>query len=148
MVDHSGPDLHQPPDDRIYGRLDALAPKCRISDHVQQVVGKTSDEKPCLIRSKSMAARLVPSECVLSFFYPVLNLSPTIVDRDHLFRFKIRVGNNKSDTRKEFAHMPFYFTDNPSGLIPFVRLVMKLDHLHLDAARLGDDRRGASGEAG
>jgi hypothetical protein len=66
MVDHSGPDLHQPPDDRFYGRLDALAPKCRISDHVQQVVGKTPDQEPCLIGCEATAARLIPPEGILS----------------------------------------------------------------------------------
>ena len=30
--------------------------------------------------------------------------------------------------------MPFYLTDNPSGLIPFLRLVRKLDHPYLNAA--------------
>ncbi len=30
MVDHSGANLYKPPDDRVYGRLDALAPECRI----------------------------------------------------------------------------------------------------------------------
>ena len=74
MIGHSGSNLYKPPDDRVNGRLDALAPKCRISDHAQQVVGKTSVEKPCLIRSKSMAARLVPSECVRSFIYSFLNI--------------------------------------------------------------------------
>jgi hypothetical protein len=29
--------------------------------------------------------------------------------------------------------MPFYLTDNPSGFIPFLRLVMKLDHPYLNA---------------
>jgi hypothetical protein len=29
--------------------------------------------------------------------------------------------------------MPFYFTDNPSGLILFLRLVMKLYHPYLNA---------------
>jgi hypothetical protein len=45
--------------------------------------------------------RLVPSQGVLPLFYPVFNSSPTIVDRDYLFRFKIRVGHNKSDTREK-----------------------------------------------
>ena len=137
MVDHSGPNLYKPPDDRVYGRLDALAPERRIPDHVEQIIGKTSDEKPCLIGCKPMATRLVPSEGVLSLFYPVFNLSPTIVDRNYLVRFKIRVGHNKSDTREEFTHMPFYFTDNPSGLIPALCPVMELDHPHLYAALWG-----------
>ena len=83
MVDHSGSNLYKPPDDRVYGWLDALAPERRIPDHVEQVIGKTSDEKPCLIGCKAMAARLVPSEGVLPLFYPVFDLSPPIVDRDY-----------------------------------------------------------------
>ena len=79
MVDHSGPNFYQPPDNRLYGWLDSLAPECAVPDHVEQVIGKTSDEKSCLIGCKPMAARFVPSECVLSFFYPVLYLSPTII---------------------------------------------------------------------
>ena len=133
MIDHPGPNLYQPPDDRVHGRLDTLAPERYIADHVEQVIGKTSDEKPCLIRSKSMAARLVPSEGVLSLFYPVFNLSTTIVNRNYLVCFKVRVGHNKSDTREELTNMPFYFTDNPSGSVPFLRLVMKLDHPYLNA---------------
>lgn len=34
----------------------------------------------------------------------------------------VGVGHNKSDSREEFAHVPFYFTDNPSELIPAHRL--------------------------
>ena len=30
--------------------------------------------------------------------------------------------------------MPFYLTDYPSGLVPFPRLVIKLDHPNLNAA--------------
>jgi hypothetical protein len=52
-------------------------------------------------------------------------------------RFHVRIGHDESDTREKFAGVPFYFTDNPSGLIPFLRSVMKLDHLHLYAAFWG-----------
>ena len=134
MVDHSGPNLYETPDDRVYRWPDALPPEGRIPDHVEQIIGKTSDEKPCLVRCKSMAARFVPSESVFSFLYPVFDLSPPIVDRDYSFCFKVRVGHNKSDTRKEFTHMPFDLTDNPSGFIPFLRLVMELDHPNLYAS--------------
>src|SRR5208283_4126448 len=98
MVDHPGPNLYNPPDDRVYGRSDALSPESRITDHVEQIVGKTSDQKPCLIRGKPMATRLVPSERVLPFLYPVFDLSPTIVDRDQSLCFHVRVGHDKSDT--------------------------------------------------
>lgn len=131
MVDHPGPNLYKPPNDRIYGWLDALAPECGIPDHVEQIIGKASYEEPGLISRKPMATRLVPSKGVLSLFYPVFDLSATIVDRDYLFCFKIRVGHNETDTRKEFTNMPFYFTNNPSGLIPTLRLVFEFDHLHL-----------------
>jgi len=100
MVDDSGPNLHKPPDYRLYRRLHSLAPERRIPDHVEQVICEASDEEPCLIGCKPMAARFVPSECVLSFFYPVLNLSPAIVDRDYLFRFDVRVGHDEPETRK------------------------------------------------
>jgi hypothetical protein len=83
-----------------------------------------------------MATRFVPSEGVLALFYPVFN-STTVVDRNHLVRFEIRVGHNKTDTREEPTNMPFDLTDNPSGLIPFLRLVMKLDHPNLYAALWG-----------
>ena len=61
MVDHPGPNLHNPPDDRIYGRLNSLAPERRIPDHVEQVIGEASDKESCLIRREAMAARLVPA---------------------------------------------------------------------------------------
>ena len=141
MIDHHGVNLDEPPDDRVYGWLDALAPECRVPNQVEQIVGKTSDEKPCLIGCKPVAARLVPSECVLSFFYPVLDLSPTIVDDDYLFRFKVRVGHNKSHTREDLTHMPFDFTDNPPGLNPFLRLVTQLDHPRLHSALWGTTGR-------
>ena len=60
MVDHAGPDLYKPPDDRLYGRFDILATERRIPDHMEQIIGKTSDEKPCLISRKPMATRFVP----------------------------------------------------------------------------------------
>jgi hypothetical protein len=49
----------------------ARAPERRIADHVEQVIRKTFDEKPCLIRCKSMATCFVPSERVLPLFYAV-----------------------------------------------------------------------------
>ncbi|MGA2402143.1 MAG: hypothetical protein ABSG91_10595 [Syntrophobacteraceae bacterium] len=71
-----------------------------------------------MIGCKPMATCLVPSEGILPLFDPVFNLSTTIVNPNYLARFKIRVCHNESDTRKEFTHMPFYFTDHPSGFIP------------------------------
>jgi hypothetical protein len=62
--------------------------------------------------------RPVPSDAVLSLFYPVLSLSPTVVDRANLLCFKIRVGHNKSDTWEKFTHVPFYFTEQPFGAYP------------------------------
>ena len=85
MIHHLGPNLHKPLDERVYGRLDTLAPECRIPNHVEQIVGKTSDKKPCLIGCKPMATRLVPPECVLPLFDQVFNLSSTIVARDYPF---------------------------------------------------------------
>jgi hypothetical protein len=37
MVDHFGRYLYKPPDDPVYGWLDALAPKRRIPNHVEQL---------------------------------------------------------------------------------------------------------------
>jgi hypothetical protein len=104
---------------------------------VKQVIRKTSDEEPCLIGCEAMAARFVPPESVFSFLYPVFDLSPPIVDRDYSFCFHVRVGHDESDAREEFPDMPFYFADNPSGLIPFLSLVMKLDHFYLNATLWG-----------
>jgi len=39
--------------------------------------------------------------------------------------------------------MPFDLTDNSSGLIPFFRLVLKLDHSYLDATLWRTTTRGA-----
>jgi len=137
MIDHSCANLYTPPDDRVYGWLDALAPECRIPNHVEQIVGNTSDEKPCLISCKPMATRFVPSKGILPLFYSVFNLGTTIVDRNYFVRLKIRVGHNKSDSREEFTHVPFDFTDNPSRFTLFLRLVTQLDHLHLYPALWG-----------
>jgi hypothetical protein len=41
VVDHLGPNLDEPPDDRVYAWLDALAPECSIPNCVEQIVGKT-----------------------------------------------------------------------------------------------------------
>jgi len=133
MVDHPGPNLYQPLDYRVYGRLDALAPECRIPNHVQQIVGKASDEKPCLIGCESVATRFVPSKGILSLFYPIFDLSPSIVDRNYLFCCYAGVSHNKSDTGEKFTHVPFDFTDNPSRFILFLRLVMKLNPPYLNA---------------
>jgi len=82
MVHHPGPNLYNPPDDRVYGRSDALPPESRITDHVEQIVGKTSDQKPCLICCKPMATCFVPPEGILALFYPVFNLGTAIVNRN------------------------------------------------------------------
>ena len=81
-----------------------------------------------------MTTRLVPSQGILSLFDPVFNLGTTIVDRNYFMRLKIRACHNESDTRKEFTHVPFDFTDDPSGIIPSLRLVLELDHPDLYAA--------------
>ena len=60
MADHPGPNLDKPPDDRVYGRLDALAPERGIPNHLEQIVGKASYEEPGLIGRNPMATRLVP----------------------------------------------------------------------------------------
>ncbi|HOI94300.1 MAG TPA: hypothetical protein PK250_06295 [Syntrophobacter fumaroxidans] len=104
---------------------------------MEQIVGKTSYKEPSLIGRKPTAARFVPSQGVLSLFYPVFDLSPTIVDRDYLLCFKFRVGHNKSDTWKKFTHMPFDFADNPSGPIPALCPVLEFNHLDLNAAFRG-----------
>ena len=117
MIDHFDPNPYKPPDYRVYGRLDALAPECRIPNHVEQIAGKTSDWKPCLIGCEAMATSFVPSEGLLALFYPVFELSPTVVNRNHLVRFEIRIGHNKTDTREELTNMAFGLTDNPSGLL-------------------------------
>jgi hypothetical protein len=101
---------------------------------MEQVIGEASGEEPCLIRCEAMAACLVPAEGISPLFDPVFNLGTTVVDRDNLLRFKIRVTHNETNTSEELTNMPFDFTDNPSGLIPFVGLVMKVDHPDLYAA--------------
>jgi len=111
-----------------------LSPVRSVTDHMEQVIRQTSDDEPCLICCKPMTTRLVPSQGILSLFDPVFNLGTTIVDRNHLVRLKIRVCHNESDTRKEFTHVPFDFTDDPSGIIPSLRLVLELDHPDLYAA--------------
>ncbi len=88
-----------------------------------------------------MATRLVPSEGVLPFLYPVFNLSTTIVSRNYLVFFKIRVGRNESGTREELTRVPFYFTDHPSGFIPAICLIMELDRTHLYPALWGTTDR-------
>ncbi len=131
MLDYPGPNLDEPPDDRVYGYLNTLAARSCIQDHVEQVIRKTSDEKPCLISCKPMATRLVPSQCILPLFDPVFNLSTAIVNRNCLVCFKIRVGHNKSVMWGKFTHMPFDLTDNLSGLMPALSLVMELNDAHL-----------------
>ncbi len=104
---------------------------------MEQIVGKTSYEKPCLIGCETVATRFVPSERVLALFYPVFDLNTTVVDRNYFVRLKIRVGHDKSDTGEKFTHVPFDFTDNPSRFIPFLRLVMKLNHPYLNSTLWG-----------
>jgi hypothetical protein len=79
VIDDSGSNLHKPLDDRLYGWFDILAPERGIPDHMEQIVGETSDEKPCLIGCEAMTACLIPAEGVLSLLYPVFDLSPPIV---------------------------------------------------------------------
>ena len=91
-MDHPGPNLYQSPDDRVNGRLDALAPKRTVPDHVEQIAGKASYKKSCLIGREAMTARFVPSEGVLPLLYPVFNLRPTAVCGNYFVRFKVGVG--------------------------------------------------------
>jgi len=69
MIDNPGSNLYKPPDDRVYGSLEALAPECGIPNHVEQIVSKISDGKPGLVGCKPMAARLIPSQGVPPLFY-------------------------------------------------------------------------------
>ena len=88
MVDHPGPNLYKPLNHRVDGWLDSHAPERRIPNHVEQNVGKTSYEKPCLIGREAPVTRLVPSQALLPLFCPVFNLPPTIVDRDYWLCYK------------------------------------------------------------
>ena len=134
MIGRLSPNLDEPPDHRVHGCSDALPPEHSIPDHVEQVIRKTSCEKPCLIRCEAIATRLIPPEGVLPLFDPVFNLSSTTVNRNYLACFNIRFSHNETDTREEFTHTPFDFKDNPSRFIPFLRLVTQLDHPHLHSA--------------
>jgi hypothetical protein len=49
-------------------KLDALAPECRIPNHVQQIVGKTSDEKP---RPGTMSSFQAPDARAQPFWGPI-----------------------------------------------------------------------------
>lgn len=148
MVDHIGSYLQKSPDDRLYGRLDAIAPKCAVPGHLEQIAGKTSDQKLCPIQCKSMAPHLVRSKGIFSLFDPVFDLGPP-VDRDYPLCLHLRVGHNQTNSKEEFTHMPFNFANNPSGYTPFLYLVVKLDHLNLCAAlskTIGGSLRGLINE--
>jgi hypothetical protein len=86
MADHFRPNLYKPLDDQVYGWSDALPPERRIPGHLEQVIRKASDEKPCLIRCKLM---LCPMSAFVPSFYAVFNLGTTIVNRNYIMRFKI-----------------------------------------------------------
>ena len=106
MVDHPGSYLYETPDYRVYRWPDALPPECTVADHIEQIIGETSEEKPRLIGCEAMTACLIPAKGVLPLFYPLLNPGAAIACRDHLFSLKIRVGHYKSDTGEKFTHMP------------------------------------------
>jgi hypothetical protein len=90
------PQPYKPLNHRVDGWLRALAPKRRSPDHVEQIEGKMSCEKPFLIGCEAPVTRFVPSQALLPLFCPVFNLGPTIVDRDYRLCYKSCVGQNKS----------------------------------------------------
>jgi hypothetical protein len=51
---------------------------------MEEIVGKETHFQPGFICREPMAARLVPTKCILAFLDPVFNVAAPIVYLDHL----------------------------------------------------------------
>lgn len=69
---------------------------------MEEVVCQDAHEQPGLVGCESMASRLIPTQCVLSFFDPVLNVATTVVHLDYLPGSELGIGHNESDPWEEF----------------------------------------------
>jgi hypothetical protein len=63
-----------------------------LAEHVQDVMAENCHEQPGLIGSESVATGLVPSQSVLPFFDPILNVTSSIVYLDYLPSRELGVG--------------------------------------------------------
>ena len=66
---------------------------------MEEVVCQDAHEQPGLVGWESLATRLIPTQCVLPLFDPVLNVPTTVVHLDHLPGKELGVGQDETYPR-------------------------------------------------
>ena len=77
MIRNSGSDLDQTLNEPVNGPLHFLAPNIELPDHMQKVVSQNPHLQSGLVGLETLATGLVPAQCVLPLFDPVLKLPTT-----------------------------------------------------------------------
>ena len=131
METHLGGDLDQSPYHPFQRPANWLHFQIELPDDVEKIVGNDPHEEPCLVCLELSATGLVPAKGELAFLDPVFHVATPVVDPDHLIRWKLRVGDDETDSGKEFPGVPFDLADDTTRLIPFGRNVLEVDDTNL-----------------
>ena len=75
--------------DPFYRPARIFTPQIESANQVQQVVGVKDHFQPGFVRWETVTTRLIPTQGVLAFFYPVFNIPAPIVHFDHFTRCKL-----------------------------------------------------------
>ena len=80
--------------------------KDQTSQKSAQVVGQNKQSQPHLIRDKMLAGQPRPVQGILAFLDPLLGRAATVVKVNHPWGSCAPIGQDETDSRKEFAAKP------------------------------------------
>ncbi len=145
MPDDPGADFHellaQPSESPI---IDPLG-QGQCTHEVGEIIGQRMELKPHGVVPEGSARQPGPADRVLSLFDPLLGSAATVVELHHPVIRARQVGDDKADTRIEFAAMPFDPGNYPARLAPALRLVAEAGDEDLRLVGRSPHRSGQQG---
>ena len=100
--------------------------KDQTAQKIAQVVGQNKQSQPHLIRDKALAGQPRPVQGILAFLDPLLGPAATVVKVNHPLGSCAPVGQDETDSRKEFAAMPLDLGNHPTRPVPTGGLVFEI----------------------
>ena len=100
--------------------------KDQVSQKIAQVVGQNKQSQHHLIRDKALAGQPRPVQGILAFLDPLLGPAATVVKVNHPLGSCAPVGQDETDSRKEFAAMPLDLGNHPTRPVPTGRLIFEI----------------------
>ena len=126
MPDHLRSNLDQFGQEGAKGPVFDASRKDQPPEKIAQVVGQNKESLPHLIRDKSLAGQPSPVQGVLAFLDPLLGHTASVVKVNHAWGLCAHIGHNETDSRIEFALMPFDLGDDPTRTVPTGGLIFEV----------------------